>query len=205
MRNKNVIKLVLTLLTLTMCMVTIYTMVNTYAIFYSEVEGSLSRDLAKWNIEINNETISMGIVRNFIIDQFYVTDRVHVQDNKFAPGTSGYFEITIDPKDTQVSLRYDISMDLSQITNGKIQLTSVEETLDSNTMIQTAENTYTAIIPLQDIHDGYKNNIKVSFNWENDESNNTEDTNIGIVPNPKIIIPVTVKVTQYLNEIIVPI
>ena len=45
------------------------------------------------------------------------------QDGKIRPGQKGYFDIIIDPKYTEVSLKYKITLDTSELPEG-IDLTS---------------------------------------------------------------------------------
>ena len=204
MQNSRKVKLVLAFVTIIIFVFTAYKIITTYAVFYSEMYGTTSKDLAKWNIVINEAEITDGITETFIIDNFNTEANAYVKSGKLAPGTTGSFMIIIDPTDTQVSIRYDILIDTVYLTNEKIKLTSVTETKVSNTIIKTDENTYTGIIQLLDIDGEYTNEIEVSFIWENDEGNNAQDTITGTVVNPKIGIPVIVNVTQYLGETITP-
>ena len=50
------------------------------------------------------------------------------------------------------------------------------------------------------IKEGVKHNITVKFEWQEDETTNQEDSQIGQIPDNKISIPVTVTVRQYLGE-----
>jgi len=202
--NKNkVIKKTLILLSLIMSIITIYQIANVYAVFYSEATGTMKKDLAKWNIVVNGTDISSGITDTFVIDKFNVEGNINVIDGKIAPGMLGNFQICIEPKDTQVSVRYDILIDDSNISGSSITLTSVEETNTNNTIIRTGENTYTGLIHLSNITSSYQNNIKITFKWENDEINNEQDTKLGMIINSKIPIPISVKISQYLGEEII--
>lgn len=116
-------------------------------------------------------------------------------------GLSGYFEIAIDPTDTDVSVRYDITINKENITNDNIQIVSIEETEENNTLTRTGENTYTAIIPLQRIKNGETNNIRISLQWA-DNQESTQDLSVGATSNPKLHIPINVHVSQYLGETI---
>lgn len=202
-RNNKNIKKVLILLSLMMCVFTIYEIVRTYAVFYSEVSGVGQMNIAKWNIEVNGTDITTGTTTEFIIDQFSFDENVNVKEGKLAPGTRGSFYILIKPKDTQVSVRYDISIDKFDITNNKIKLVSIEKE-NAEILTMTDENTYTGIIDLVDIKNDYSENIKIIFEWENSESNNIADTEIGKTINSKLQVPVTVHLSQYLGESINP-
>ena len=202
--NRNNIKKLFILLTLIMCVITLYEIMSAYAVFHSETLGITETDLAQWKMVINDTDISSGTTEEFVIDTFYPENSTKVAEDKIAPGLLGYFEIILEPKTTQVSIRYDISIDVSHINNDKLSLTSVQEIEEDNELIETIEDTYTGIIPLSVIDGEYVNNIRITFQWENNEGNNTQDTELGTVKGSKIEVPVSIKVSQYLGETITP-
>ena len=75
-----------------------------------------------------------------------------------------------------------------------------QECVSGDTLIKTGENTYTNVLTLNDIKTGIKNNIRVNFSWNNIETNNIEDSKLGLIYNNKIEIPVEIEVLQYLGE-----
>lgn len=199
MKVNNKIKVLLMCLTLIMLVITIYVISTTYALFQSQIKGSVVKNVGKWSIKINGEDVLKGTSEEFNMQQFIVDENENTKPGKMAPGTTGSFELSIDPTDTQVSVRYDISIVLDEITNDKVQLISVEKD-STNNIVKTAENTYTGIIPLEEIEKGAIDLVKIKFCWENDEQNNIADSEIGTIINSKIQIPVKVNITQYLGE-----
>ena len=187
MKANNKIKVLLMRLTLIMLVITIYVISTTYALFQSQIKGSVVKNVGKWSIKINGADVLKGTSEEFNMQQFVVDENENTKPGKMAPGTTGLFELSIDPTDTQISVRYDISIVLDEITNDKVQLISVE-------------NTYTGIIPLEEIEKGAIDLVKIKFCWENDEQNNMVDSEIGTIINSKIQIPVKVNITQYLGE-----
>jgi len=128
-----------------------------------------------------------------------------LQHGKFLPGMEGYFEIIIQPKDTQVSIQYDIIIDDTNYKDTDINLISVakveidpftEEEIITN-LIQTDEHTYTGIILLENITSTYFDNIKILFKW--DELLEEEEQDGGF-DQLVLEVKITVKVTQYLGE-----
>lgn len=194
---KKTILIILVIITL---IIAILTIVFTYAVFESEISGDVMVDKATWRILINNTDITNGTNKEFVIDKINVVGSNHTQAGKIAPGDSGNFNILIDPENTDVSIRYDVSLDFSNLENTKLKVESIEETEEGKTLIKTGENTYTGTILLSEIKQGIKNNITVTLKWEQDETTDEEDTQIGSIENNKIQIPVNVKVTQYLGE-----
>ena len=88
--------------------------------------------------------------------------------------------------------------------NSSLKIKSIEEKEYNNELIQTGENTYTAIIPLEKIKQGKNNRIKIEVEWENIETNNEEDTEEGKVYQSKLKIPIKFVASQYLGETIIP-
>lgn len=200
--RKKIIKQILIICFLFMSIFIIYKVIKTYAVFHSEATGTASKELASWLITINGEDVSSGIEESFVVNQINISSNNNVKPGNIAPGLIGNFDITIDTNDTDVSIRYDIQIDASSLTNNQIEITSVEEILENNTLIRTGENTYTGIMSLEDIRAGDTNTIRTSVAWNNDETNNEVDTNIGSNSNPKISIPILVDITQYTGEVI---
>lgn len=200
MKNKNIKKL----LWLCMCIiivVIIYEIIHIYAVFYSEMTGNVQFENGKWNIYVNGTEISTGVTTTFTVDQISIDESSHVKVGNLAPGLSGDFEIAINPTDTDVSVRYDITLDRENMTNDNIRIIGITETEDNNTLTRTGEDTYTAVIPLQKIKNGTTNNIRISIEWV-DTEDATQDILVGATSNPKLHIPITVHFSQYSGETI---
>jgi len=197
--SRKVIRRYLILLTFILTIITIYEITNVYAVFHSEATANIGENLAKWEISVNNQDIVSGTEKTFDIGDFTVPDN-SVFEGKFAPGLEGYFELTIAPQDTQVSVRYDITIDQSAAVLKNIHLVSVEEVATNNTLVQTAEDTYTGIMPLSDITGNYVNTIRITFKW--DEVSDAENAMKNGIDVLSIGIPITVSVKQYLGETI---
>lgn len=179
--------------------------VETYALFYSEAEARVSQNLGDWTIKVNNKDVSNGIVEQFTVEQLELETDENVKEGKIAPGLNGTFTITIDPTDTDVSVRYDITFDTSFLKAENMKLAKVEKIDSDNQLIEISENTYTGIISLSDIKQGRKDKIKVTLNWGNIDENDLDDTELGKIKDNKINIPILVTITQYLGEEIITI
>lgn len=183
-----------------MIFVTIYEITNTYGLFESNINMNADSKLATWNILINDTNI--GKSETFTIDNFISEEDSTVASGKIAPGTSGYFNININPSNTQVSIRYDLTFDFSKLDN-LFTITKVEEKNGYN-LIKTGPNTYSNVITLNEIKENKTNNIRVHIKWNNNEENNDKDTEIGLTENNTLNIPVSITVLQYSGEKIEP-
>ena len=183
-----------------MIFISIYEIKNTYGLFESKKEIDIDKSVAKWNIYINDN--NLNTTETFTIDNFTFQETDTVAKDKIAPGILGWFDILIDARDTQVSIIYEITFDFTSLPSN-ITVEKIEE-INGREIIKTGPNTYSNYITLDDINNNVKDTIRVHIKWNNDEENNENDTNIGIIKNNSIKIPVSITISQYLNDIIEP-
>lgn len=198
--NKRIFKRILIIAILFMVLFMAYRIISIYAIFYSEGQGKVTQNNATWTIYLNKTDVTSKNSNAFEVDTFELEENSYVSTGKIAPGTKGSFYIELDPKNTNVSIRYDIEIDKTQISNDSIEIVSIEEIEEGNTLTKTSDSTYTGIMSLQEIQQGKINKIKIKIEWKNVEENNRQDTLIGIGNSAILKVPVNVKVTQYLGE-----
>lgn len=207
-------KKLLTILLLIMLIISLLQIANMYALYKQENQGDYSNLLGVWSIKVNGADISSGdqnLTFNMTEDNLIYLDSAHVKSQKMAPGTQAYFEIIIDPTNTDVSVIYQLDMQFEQLTT-KMKLVKVENWFQKsgnegkieNTDISTnlASNTYKAVIPISKINDKYLNHVKLYFEWINDENNNAVDSEIGQTENAKISVPLKINLKQYTGEVI---
>ena len=183
-----------------MIFISIYEIKNTYGLFESKKEIDIDKSVAKWNIYINDN--NLNTTETFTIDNFTFQETDTVAKDKIAPGILGWFDILIDARDTQVSIIYEITFDFTSLPSN-ITVEKIEE-INGREIIKTGPNTYSNYITVDDINNNVKDTIRVYIKWNNDEENNENDTNIGIIKNNSIKIPVSITVSQYLNDTIEP-
>ena len=204
MKNKNLVK-ILFLLIMCIVILLIYKIIDIYALFHSEMEGNVQFKNGIWNITVNGEDITKGTEAGFVINLIDTTENDYVKPGKLAPGLSGSFEILINPEDTNVSVRYDITLNQEELGGSNLAIKSIEEVEKGYELLKTAENTYTGVIPLADITNGVNHKIKLEIEWRDDGMNNESDTQIGKNETHQLQIPITVHATQYLGEEITPV
>ena len=183
-----------------MIFISIYEIKNTYGLFESKKEIDIDKSVAKWNIYINDN--NLNTTETFTIDNFTFQETDTVAKDKIPPGILGWFDILIDARDTQVSIIYEITFDFTSLPSN-ITVEKIEE-INGREIIKTGPNTYSNYITLDDINNNVKDTIRVYIKSNNDEENNENDTNIGIIKNNSIKIPVSITVSQYLNDTIEP-
>ena len=183
-----------------MIFASIYEITDTYGLFESNKTKLVDNPIASWNILINNSNLNQN--KTFTINNFQIDENTTVKNGRIAPGTTGYFDIEIDPSDTDVSILYDITFDCSKLPSN-LTVESIEET-NGYTIVRTDAYTYSNIITLTNIKNGVKNNIRVHIKWQNVEEQNQNDTEIGLNKEYILNIPITITATQYFNETLQP-
>ena len=129
--NKNKIKSLM-ILFLCIIIVIIYTIIRIYALFYSESMAKVQLKNGVWNIIVNGTDITKGENINFLIDNVSTFENEHVKPGNLAPGLTGFFKIGIDPQHTDVSIKYEISLNQEELTNSNIIIKSITETKEGN-------------------------------------------------------------------------
>jgi len=174
-------------------------LISTYGIFESGLLQGASIEIAAWEITINDSVIT-NEDKTFNIDNIIWNNSENVLSGKVAPGMDGYFDIVIDPKNTDVSIRYDITYDIDYLNeiNTAFKVTKVEE-LSGYNLVLTDKYTYTGIIKLEDINSSTKHVIRTYVKWEDMVDNGENDYLTGTT-NTTFEIPINVEVIQYLDE-----
>jgi hypothetical protein len=168
-------------------------------LFENEREIVINNDIGKWDILVNEQSINN--TTTFSVTNIHVTGDSNVRENFFAPGTNGYFDIVINPGDTDVSIYYEIVCRTDRITNPQISLTAIENVGKPN-LIDVAPYTHAGVIPLSDIQNNDITRIRFYFTWVNNDNNNEIDSLYGN-SSATFDIPMEITFRQYTGENIV--
>ena len=126
--------------------------------------GTSTIDIAKFNVSVNNINI-----KDSTPIQFDFSDSKTFTSRKIAPNSKGYFEFTINPNGTEVSLEYEIKFILDELDEDfKLTYFTVN---DSTTHYDiTDKNIVKNDLLLPSIETGFKDsdkiNIKVYWFWD---------------------------------------
>ena len=174
-------------------------LLTTYGIFESGILTGTFIKIAAWEVTINDSVIT-NENKTFNINDIIWEGSENVLDGKVAPGMKGYFDIVIDPKNTDVAIRYDILYNLDDLNeiNSFIKITNVEE-INKNNLILTDKNTYTGLIDLNYISSKKTHIIRTYVEWIDDEDNSQNDYLVGI-SDEIFKISIDINVIQYLGE-----
>ena len=62
----------------------IFSIIQIYAVFQSEVEGTVNLVNGIWQIKVNNTEISNGVNKEFTVEEIEIQNNDHVQPRKFS-------------------------------------------------------------------------------------------------------------------------
>ena len=170
----------------------------TYSLYEINKQITVSSDIAKWNVKVNNTMVTKSntTVTTFSLGSIDWNSGGHVRSGKASPGSTGSFEIEIDPTNTDVSFTYELTIDTSSLQNDEFKISSVRET-NGNEFIRTGKNTYVGIARLNNNQNGRKYNIEINITWNNNEANNANDYELGKKAELEVDIPVSLNISQY--------
>lgn len=206
-------KKLLTILVLIMLIICFFQTTRMYALYKEKLEGEYTTLLGAWKVKVNgSELTESGQVATFTIakDQLGYVESEYIQAGKIAPGGQAYFDIVIDPSNTDVSIMYQIDVVPNSAVPAKFELTKAENYFKrdgetdkiTNDTSNKSENSYISVIPVTRINAGYKNYVRLYFKWVNEEANNETDSTLAETENAKLAIPLQITLKQYTGEVI---
>ena len=201
-------------------------MSNTYSRYVANTTGNLNMAFAQWQILVDNNDIvnntSSSINLTPIIDE-----NQYVETNKIAPSSTGYFDISIDPSNVDVSFNYSIALSVVNENLPDLMITkyailnSDYDEKDTITYTDIEDNIIKGSLDLDTIATSGDDNvatggdeikvanfkpftIRICFEWyegTNEKMNDAADTLIGInTENNNLQINAEIKFEQKLND-----
>lgn len=208
-------KKLLTILVLIMLIISFFQIAKMYALYTDQLQGDYTNLLGVWAIKVNGVDISSGgdnLTFNMTEDNLTYVDSSRVKSQKIAPGTQAYFDIAINPTNTDVSILYTLNLKFDELETTKMKLVRVENHFRKNGETEQITNSdvstnidlnkHQALIPIEKINDGCIDYVRLYFEWINDETFNDNDSELGSTDNAKISIPIEINFKQYTGEVI---
>lgn len=179
----------------------IYFLVQVYAKYSTSANGLTSIPIAKWNIVVNdlsikeNKDISSSIVPVFPGNE-------HIASNIIAPTAEGYFDLTFDFTNVDVSFAYTINTSVN--ANSSVSDFVVTGYQFENSDIVTFDTFNKPITENILLSSNIKErNIRIFIKWNDDSTNSTmdnkSDTDSTILDTNSAIMDVNISFTQLAN------
>lgn len=171
-------KKILILIAIIFLIISIFFIIQTYSKYLSSATGETSVSIAKWNIKVNNLSVTTNTdISASIVPVF--PGNSNIANNIIAPTAEGYFDLVLDFQDTDVSFNYTISSSVAEdspvkdfvivgysIDNGeRIDITNTQDNLVSEDILLTDNIT--------------TRTVRVFVKWIDDDSqtmDNADDT-----------------------------
>jgi len=199
---KNKTQIVLWLLVVILFSIAFIVFSDTLALFETDSSGIVNNDVGSWIIKVNNQSITQTVNEAIEINSFQYSSDSHVETGYIAPGGTAYFDLVVDATDCDVAVLYDVDLNLDAVdydANISIEL----EDLNGSSVVRTGKYVYSGIISLASINNNETRTLRVTINWDNDETKNESDTKLGEVEDSKLTIPIKFHARQYLGESLV--
>lgn len=170
----------------------------TYSKYKDQVNGTTNIKIASWNIIVNSESIAGKTTLTSDIQPVF-TGNEYVNEGVLAPGVSGYYDITIDATNVDVSFSYSITCSNSvESTIDDLIITDYIVNPDVNSIATSYTGPITGTASYTDII-----KIRIYIKWNDDESasmNNLADTDAILDANAKALITNVITFNQIKNS-----
>ena len=197
--KKKDIKFVILFIVLVSCCL-LYLFQSSYAKYRRQLEGTVSSDIANWNIKVNGEDIANKKTLTTTIEPTFLESE-NTKEGVIAPGVEGYYTITIDASDVDVNflctIHSDVSVDssVSDLKTLSYVINPVGDTderltysADTGIVQQISKNTNQTV-------------FRVYIKWDDDEGtmDNQADTEVATDDESKALMTVTLQFSQLNN------
>ena len=109
--KKKDLKFVILFIVLVSCCL-LYLFQSSYAKYRRQLEGTVSSDIASWNIKVNGDDIANKKTLTTAIKPTFLESE-NTKEGVIAPGVTGYYTIVIDASDVDVNFLCTIHSDVS--------------------------------------------------------------------------------------------
>ena len=182
---KNKIKIVILLI---LIVALVSTFQETYSRYVSNATGNVTANIARWQVVVNNTDITSASSSNVTLTPTF-TANSNVKSGTIAPGSSGYFDVVINPANVDVSFTYTITLTADANAPSSFSITSygISNGTSYNASGATT-HTYTTnearVVTQNKLYSSAFSafTVRVWFEWDdlNTTAGNTADTTVGL-------------------------
>lgn len=197
--KKKDLKFIILFIVLVSCCL-LYLFQSSYAKYRRQINGSVSSDIASWNIKVNGEDIANKKTLTTTIEPTFLESE-NTKEGVIAPGVTGYYTITIDASDVDVNFLCSIHSDVS-VESNVVDLKTLSYVV--NPVSDNDEKlTYSADTGIvQQISKNTNQTVfRVYIQWDDEAGtmDNQADTEAATNDNTKALMNVTLQFSQ-LNQ-----
>ncbi len=175
----------------------VFVIVQIYAKYLSTATGDTSIKIANWNILVNDLSIKQNTdISSSIVPVFPGNE--NIASNIIAPTAEGYFDLTFDFTETDVSFKYEINTSVSESSSVKDLVTTGYSIDDGEKQtFNTFNETISETILLNSNIKTRK--IRIYILWNDDESTSSmsnEDDTLSTSSDTPALLHVDISFTQ---------
>lgn len=97
-------------------------MSSTYSRYVANAQGNINGSFSKWQILVNTDDITSQTNSEITIEPV-IEEQANILSNVMAPSSKGYFDISIDPTNVDVSFKYVINLEMEDENIPDIMIT----------------------------------------------------------------------------------
>lgn len=183
--SKKIIFLIIGLLIVLL----IFFMIQIYAKYLTSASGETTMTIARWNILVNNLSIKNNTdISNSIVPVFEKNE--NIAEDIIAPTSEGYFDLTLNFKDADVSFEYEITTSVDENSLVK-DLVTTGYSIDDGEKIEFS-NLNEPIKDTIQLGSGIESRkIRIYILWNDDEQTqqmtNADDTAAAVDGTPALL------------------
>lgn len=175
---------------------------GTFTAYESLIFGGSTIETSGIKVKLNGVDIANN--SEILNSDFFMNNikwnSTHTREGKISPGSSGTFQIELDPTGSEVAILYEFSFVDKAVDDSKL-LTFDDISVDDSEIVKTSIDTYSGVISLDDISNGKKVTFNIDFTFDNvDDIEGIEDGS-DIYED---LFEINFKAIQYSGEELVP-
>lgn len=175
---------------------------DTFTAYESLIFGGSTIRTSGIKVKLNGVDIASN---SEILDSDFFMNNIkwnstHTREGKISPGSSGTFQIELDPTGSEVAILYEFSFVDKSVDDSKL-LTFENISVDDSEIVKTAIDTYSGVMKLDDISNGKKVTFNIDFYFDNSEDIEGIEDGADIYED---LFEVNFKAIQYSGEELVP-
>lgn len=197
-KNKKTIQIIVVCLVVLGSLFYLYSK-GTYTSYETLTNGKITPKIAKWNIKVDGiEVTTSDVVTIGLSNINWVSN--NAVEAKAVPGSHGIATVKIDPMDTDVSIKYTLEVvDKNVDSNKFLEVSNINNS--TNSLIQTAENTYVGVITLDELKNKTITTLTFDVLWPLGDDVDPYSDEVNSSSN---FLEINFSVEQYKGEVITP-
>lgn len=186
-------------------------MSNTYSRYVVDTNGDVEVMFTKWQILVNENDITSGNISS--IDLVPVIEsNENIANNTIAPSSKGYFDIAVDPSNTDLSFDYTVSLDILNEDMPDLMITKyalLDDDFREGDEIQTinlTDNRIKGSLNYQEDNTFKPFTIRIYFEWFDgdgelmDDESDSKVGNRAVTEDTKLQIKASIKFEQTASK-----